>query len=91
MLEDEFSIPISRSFEQEVSGICNLSKGVLERGRKEGIEQGIKEGKKEGIKENRLQSIKDLMETISLSFEQAVEALKIPVNERAEYARLLGK
>jgi hypothetical protein len=91
VLEDEFSIPISQSFEQEVSGMCNLSKGVLERGRKEGIEQGIKEGKKEGIKENRLQSIKDLMETISLSFEQAVEALKIPVNERAEYARLLGK
>ena len=83
VLEDEFSIPISQSFEQEVSGMCNLSKGVLERGRKEGI--------KEGIKENRLQSIKDLMETLSLSFEQAVEALKIPANERAEYARLLGK
>lgn len=79
VLEDEFSIPISQGFEQEVSGMCNLSKGVLERGRKE------------GIKENRLQSIKDLMETLSLSFEQAVEALKIPVNERAEYARLLGK
>lgn len=83
VLEDEFSIPISQSFEQEVSGMCNLSKGVLERGRKEGI--------KEGIKETRLQSIKDLMETLSLSFEQAVEALRIPVNERAEYARLLGK
>ena len=37
VLEDEFSIPISQSFEQEVSGMCNLSKGVLERGRKEGI------------------------------------------------------
>lgn len=83
VLEDEFSIPISQSFEQEVSGMCNLSKGVLERGRKEGIQ--------EGIKENRLQSIKDLMETLSLTFEQAVEALKIPVNERGEYARLLEK
>ena len=67
--------------------MCNLSKGVLERGRREGIAEGIKEG----IKEARLQSIKDLMETLSLSFEQAVEALKIPVNERAEYARLLEK
>lgn len=43
--------------------MCNLSKGVLERGRKEGIQEGIKEG----IKENRLQLIKDLMETLSLS------------------------
>lgn len=59
----------------------------MERGRKEGIQEGIKEG----IKENRLQSIKDLMETLSLSFEQAVEALKIPVNERGEYACLLEK
>lgn len=91
VLEDEFSIPISQSFEQEVSGMCNLSKGVLERGRKEGIKEGIEEGIKEGIKETRLQSIKDLMETLSLSFEQAVEALKIPVSERAEYARMLGK
>lgn len=83
VLEDEFSIPISRSFEQEVSGMCNLSKGGLERGRREGI--------KEGIKENRIQSIKNLMETLSLSFDQTVEALKIPVSERDEHARLLGK
>ena len=67
--------------------MCNLSKGVLERGRRESIKEGIKEG----IKENRIQSIKDLMETLSLSFDQAAEALKIPVSEREEYARLLEK
>lgn len=39
VLEDEFSIPISRSFEQEASGMCNLSKGVLERGRRESIKE----------------------------------------------------
>ena len=54
-------------------------------------ERVFKEGIKEGIKENRIQSIKDLMEPLSLSFDQAVEALKIPVSERDEYARLLGK
>ena len=54
-------------------------------------ERVSKEGIKEGIKENRIQSIKDLMEPLSLSFDQAVEALKIPVSERDEYARLLGK
>ena len=97
VLEDEFSIPISQSFEQEVSGMCNLSKGVLERGLKEGrakgIEEGMKQGMKQGIKqgtqESLLQSIKNLMETLSLSVDQAMEALKIPVHERAEYARML--
>ena len=54
-------------------------------------ERVFKEGIKEGIKENRIQSIKDLMEPLSLSFDQTVEALKIPVSERDEYARLLGK
>ena len=54
-------------------------------------ERVFKEGIKEGIKENRIQSIKDLMETLSLSFDQAAEALKIPVSEREEYARLLEK
>ena len=93
VLEDEFSIPISQSFEQEVSGMCNLSKGVLERGLKEGrakgIEEGMKQGIKQGTQESLLQSIKNLMETLSLSVDQAMEALKIPVHERAEYARML--
>ena len=36
VLENDFQIPISQQFDKEVSQMCNLSQGVLERGRTEG-------------------------------------------------------
>ena len=49
ILERDFNIPMTETFESEVDDMCNLSQGVaeeamqkgLERGRQEGIEQGI--------------------------------------------------
>ena len=52
ILERDFNIPMTETFESEVDDMCNLSQGVaeeamqkgLERGRQEGIEQGIEQG-----------------------------------------------
>ena len=52
ILERDFDIPMTETFESEVDDMCNLSQGVaeeamqkgLERGRQEGIEQGIEQG-----------------------------------------------
>lgn len=49
--------------------MCNLSKGVEEKG----IQQGI------------LFSIRNLMETMGWSVEQAMESLKIPEEEKTKY------
>lgn len=49
--------------------MCNLSKGVEEKG----IQQGI------------LFSIRNLMETMGWSVEQAMESLKIPKEEKTKY------
>ncbi len=59
--------------------MCNLSKGVREKGRAEGRADGI------------MSSIKSLMETMNLSIEQAMAALKVPENERQKYMDLLGR
>ena len=48
--------------------MCNLSKGVEEKGIQKGIEKGIEQG--------LLLSIKNLMETMGWSVEQAMEGLK---------------
>lgn len=53
--------------------MCNLSKGVMEKG----IEKGI------------LSSIKSLMETMGWTIEQAMTALKVPEAERQVYQNLL--
>ncbi len=55
--------------------MCNLSKGVEEKGVAKGI----------------LASIKNLMETMNLSIEQAMAALKIPEAEQQRYMDLLEK
>ena len=63
---------MTKELESEVSIMCNLSKGVEERGVIEGV----------------LSSIKNLMETMEWSEEQAMEALKGPETERTDYAEL---
>ena len=35
VLEHDFQIPVSQQFDKEVSQMCNLSQGILERGREE--------------------------------------------------------
>ena len=55
--------------------MCNLSKGVEERGVAKGI----------------LVSIKNLMETMNLTIEQAMTALKVPENERQKYMDMLER
>ena len=61
--------------------MCNLSKGVEERGIAIGIERGIEQG--------ILSSIENLMETLKLTAKQAMEALKVPEAEQPKYASKL--
>lgn len=55
--------------------MCNLSKGVEEKG----IQKGI------------LLSIRNLMETMRWSVEQAMEGLKIPEEEKSKYFSTIKK
>lgn len=63
--------------------MCNLSKGVMEKG----MEKGIAKGMTDAI----LASIKNLMETMGLTIEQAMAALKVPESERQKYMDLLER
>ena len=72
ILQNDFSIEMTKTLESEVSIMCNLSKGVEEKG----IQKGI------------LLSIRNLMETMGWSVEQAMEGLKIPEEEKKEIFRL---
>jgi predicted transposase YdaD len=86
ILENEFSIPMSITLEEEVLNMCNLSQGV----KNKGIQIGRAEGRTEGIKEGTLASIKNLMETMKLSIQQAMDALKIPEADRAYYVNAIN-
>lgn len=75
ILQDDFNIKMTRELESEVLLMCNLSKGIEEKGIKEGI----------------LSSIQNLMESMDWSAEQAMTTLKIPESERIQYVRGLKK
>ena len=83
ILQDDYDIQMTRTLESEVSVMCNLSKGVIEKSWK----KGVAEGKEKGI----LSSIESLMETMNWTLDQAMTALKVPEAERQNYRNLLEK
>ena len=62
-------------------------KGV--RAMSEGIQELIDKKADEARRETVLENIKNLMETMKWTIEQAMDALRIPQNERSRYAGLV--
>lgn len=99
ILQDEYDIAMTQSIEQEVSVVCNLSKGVLEKGIAKGMAQGMAEGqakgraegRAEGVEKTTLANLKSLMGTLGLSVEQAMDALRVPESDRPKYQELLAR
>ena len=81
---------------KEVSEMCNVSRGVLDKGitlgRKEGITLGRKEGmtlgREEGITlgmdKSTLNSISKMVATFNVTIDQAMDILEVP-DEKREY------
>ena len=51
---------------------------------------GMKEGKKEGIKQGKAEDLINMMESLKLSIEQAMQALKIREDDWDEYRALVA-
>lgn len=81
VLSNEFDITMTETLERGIYEMCNLSKGVAERGFLRGMEQGMEQ--------ETLRSIQSLMETLHLTAEQAMEALKVEKFKRNLYAEKL--
>ena len=53
ILERDFDIPMTETFESEVDDMCNLSQGVAE----EAMQKGLEQGRQEGIEQGRTYKI----------------------------------
>ena len=51
ILERDFNIPMTETFESEVDDMCNLSQGVAEEAMQKGLKQGRQEGIEQGIEQ----------------------------------------
>jgi flagellar biosynthesis/type III secretory pathway protein FliH len=65
-------------------------RSLWKEGRQEGLQEGIQQGRREGIQEGvqqgkestLLENIQSLVEQLHLSPEQAMDALKVPAQDR---------
>ena len=87
ILQDDYNIQMTLAMKREVTVMCNLSKGVEEKGIAKGVAKGMTEGMTNGI----LASIKNLVKNMGISVEQAMTVLEIPEAERPNYRELLQR
>ena len=69
----------------------NFSKQIYEAGINDGRAEGKAEGLAEGKAEGKAESIKNLMSTMNVSIDQAMDILKTPPEERQYFKDLLAK
>lgn len=65
--------------------MCTFWDEVMEYGKNEGKIEGKNEGLIEGKREAQYEAIHNIMESLNMSMEQAMDVLKIPESERAKY------
>ena len=98
----EYDIPVEEKIREDVSVMCNLSKGIEEKGIAIGEERGIRLGEERGIRlgEERgirlgeeqgiLSSIRKLMSNLKMNLEQALDTLEISEEEKPKYREMIN-
>ena len=76
-LKDEYDMVLTPDMEKELTEMGSLAEGIAERARQEEKDLTI------------VNSIRNLMETLDLTAQQAMDALKVPVSEQGRYAALV--
>lgn len=64
---------------------------VLDRIENRGIQKGMKKGMKKGMMEGKVLALRNIMETMQLTLDQAMNALKIPQEERENLKKLVAR
>ena len=62
-------------------------------GRAEGLEEGLEKGREEGLEkgreDERMSSIRNIMQSLNLPIDKAMDALRIPKEEQAKYVLMM--
>ena len=78
---ENYGLEMSNETERRVNLMCNLSDNVFE--------EGIEAGRAKGREEERIKLIKNLMQSMNIDMNAAMDALKIPEDERETYIQIL--
>ena len=80
-LKDEYDLILTPDMEKELTEMGSLAEGIAERARID--------GETKGKESTIIATIRNLMETLNLTAKQAMDAMKIPVDEQKRYATLI--
>ena len=89
ILERDFNIPMTETFESEVDDMCNLSQGVAEEAMQKGIEKGIEQGRIHALIElvnDRVLTIEKAAEKAGMSVEEFRNVMKNANTQRREWS-----
>ena len=86
-LEEEYGIRLTEDETKELSKMCNLSEGVYNDGFNNGFDNGVNVGTLNKAQED----LQNLIESTGWSLEKAMQALRIPLEERDHYEKALKK
>lgn len=93
MVDNGFRKRLFKTTEEGVNEMCEVIEKYIAEGRREGIRKGRSEGRREGMRkgrrEGKAEAIRNLMESMNMTAEQAMKALKIPAGEFGKYMTLL--
>ena len=93
MVDNGFRKRLFKTTEEGVNEMCEVIEKYIAEGQREGIRKGRSEGRREGMRkgrrEGKAEAIRNLMESMSMTAEQAMKALKIPAGEFGKYMTLL--
>ena len=92
---EKYDIRLKGGLAKEVRSMCDYGDYVEKMGTEKGLQRGILQGKEQGFlqgSENKtVEDIQSLTKTLKLSVDEAMDALQIPIEERANYLKLLEK
>ena len=71
VLSEEFHIDVTEEMNREVESVCNLSTGIYDKGKREGLLEGKREGKNEGALEMLFSLVKNNLLSIAVAAKQA--------------------
>ena len=74
ILIKDFDVPMTTSLNEEVNEMCNLAEGIREKAEKR--------GEKRATLETRLEDVLNLMKSLKMSAEDALDALRVPLKSR---------
>lgn len=85
ILRNDYDLKITNNMREEMNKMGGLIEPLLNIG----IEKATAETAEKTKRESKLEDIRNLMDSLHLSVHQAMDALKIPPDEQAEYLPLI--